>query len=165
MSPYRARIEKEGRMVSTSTMVTDERKWLAGSLDGLDDDGITAFVALMGGADPLVELVFLLMPQELNPEVAEDGVIAWTISTPDRTFSYWTEISEGTLTAEEGEPVTSRVHLSMTLPVFLRLVTDLQDAVKAFAEQEVRVHGDLLYAMRVQGMFRATPPTATGTIA
>ena len=147
-------------MSAVETMVTDERKWLAGALEGMSDPEILDFVRLLGGADPLVEIVFLLMPQELNPEAAEDGVIGWEVETEGRTFSYRTEIHQGELWAEEGTPEEARVRLSMSLPTFFRLITELQDAVKAFSDQEIRVDGDLLYAMRLQSMFRAVPAPA-----
>ncbi|HLI56897.1 MAG TPA: SCP2 sterol-binding domain-containing protein [Actinomycetota bacterium] len=139
------------------TMVSDERKWLAGSLEGLSDAEILDFVRLMGGADPLVELVFLLMPRELNPEVAEDGVIGWDVRTADRTYAYRTEIRDGQLDAEAGRPASARVRLAMSLTTFFRLVTDLQDAQQAFDRQELTVEGDLAYALRLQGMFRTRP--------
>jgi len=150
-------------MASVNTMVTDERKWLAGVLDGLTDEEVFDFVRLLGGAEPLLEIVFLLMPQELNAEAAEDGVVGWNIETESRTSSYGTEIVGGELVAHAGTPVDARVRLSMSLPVFLRLITELVDAVKAFADEEVRVEGDLLYAMRLQPMFRAAPVSSPVT--
>jgi hypothetical protein len=145
-------------MSPLETMVTDERKWLAGAIDGMSDDEILDFVRVMGGADPLMELVFLLMPQELNPDVAEDGVIGWVINTDDRTFAYQTRIHEGLLIAEAGEPAQPRARLTMSLPAFFRLITELEDAVEAFSDQQVQVEGDLLYAMRLQSMFRHHSP-------
>ncbi len=150
-------------MAAVDTMVTDERKWLAGELDGLTDDEVLDFVRLMGGAEPLLEIVFLLMPQELNQEAAEDGVVGWNIETESRMFSYGTEILDGELVAHAGAPADARVRLSMSLPVFFRLITELMDAVKAFADEEVRVDGDLLYAMRLQPMFRAAPVSSPVT--
>ena len=150
-------------MAAVDTMVTDERKWLAGELDGRTDEEVVDFVRLLGGAGPLLEIVFLMMPQELNPAAAEDGVVGWNIGTETRTFSYGTEIRDGELIPRAGVPADARVQLSMSLPVFLRLITELADAVKAFADEDIRVEGDLLYAMRLQPMFRAAPVSSPET--
>lgn len=143
-------------MAAVDTMVTDERKWLARELAGCTDEEVVDFVRLLGGAEPLLEIVFLMMPQELNAAAAEDGVVGWNIETESRRFSYGTEIRDGELIPHAGQPDEARVRLSMSLPVFLRLITELSDAVKAFSDEEIQVEGDLLYAMRLQPMFRAT---------
>ncbi|MGH2718748.1 MAG: SCP2 sterol-binding domain-containing protein [Actinomycetota bacterium] len=145
------------------TMVSDERKWLATSLQGMSDAEVLDFVRLMGGADPLVELVFLLMPQELNAELAENGGIGWDVRTAAHAYSYSTEIRDGQLVAEVGVPVAPRVRLAMSLPTFFRLITELQEAQQAFDDGDITVEGDLPYAMRLQGMFRTRPMAAVGS--
>jgi alkyl sulfatase BDS1-like metallo-beta-lactamase superfamily hydrolase len=133
--------------------VTEERRFLAVMIAGKSDDEIVSFVETLGGAEPVLELVFALMPQELDPAKAKDCVLGWEITAGDQTFTYRTEIKKGTLTAERRAPDDATSTVILTLPEFLRIIIEEVSAPAEYVVGRVKVRGDLVLAYAIPEMF------------
>jgi len=133
--------------------MTEERRFLATMIGGKSDDEISSFVETLGGAEPVLELVFQLMPQELDPDHAKDCVLGWEISEGDETFTFRTEISGGELTAERRDPADAQATVILSMPEFLRIIIEEVEAPKEFVAGRVKVRGDLVLAYSIPVMF------------
>lgn len=142
--------------------VTEERRFLSVMIGGKSDEEIVAFVETLGGPDPVLELVFALMPQELDPARARDCVLGWEISEGDRTFAYRTEVRNGTLTAERRPPDDADATIVVPLPEFLRIIIEEVEAPKEYVLGKVKVRGDLVLAYSVPAMFPFKEKAAAG---
>lgn len=134
--------------------MTEERRFLAVMIGGKSDDEITAFISTLGGMEPVIDLVFALMPQELDPAAAKDCVLGWEISSGDQKVSYRTEIRNGVLTAEKKDPgpdTTATIIIDMV--EFLRIIIEERDAPKEYVLGKFKVKGDLVLAYSVPVMF------------
>ena len=133
--------------------MTEERRFLSVMIGGKSDEEITAFVDTLGGAGPVLDLVFALMPQELDPAAAKDCIIGWEISTGDDTFTYRSEIQAGVLTAERADPADAAATIVASLPEFLRIIIEEVEAPKEFVAGRIKVRGDLVLAYSLPAMF------------
>lgn len=134
--------------------MTEERRFLAVMIGGKSDDEITSFITTLGGMEPVIDLVFALMPQELDPAAAKDCVLGWEISSGDQKVSYRTEIRNGTLTAEKKDPgndTTATIIIDMV--EFLRIIIEELEAPKEYVLGKFKVKGDLVTAYSVPAMF------------
>lgn len=134
--------------------MTEERRFLAVMIGGKSDDEITSFITTLGGMEPVIDLVFALMPQELDPAAAKDCVLGWEISSGDQKVSYRTEIRNGTLTAEKRDPgddTTATIIIDMV--EFLRIIIEELEAPKEYVLGKFKVKGDLVTAYSVPTMF------------
>jgi len=133
--------------------MTEERRFLAVMIGGKSDEEIVSFVETLGGAEPVLDLVFALMPQELDPAQAKDCVLGWEITAEDRTFTYRSEIRNGTLTAEKREVDDAAATIVVSLPEFLRIIIEEVEAPKEYVLGRLKVRGDLVLAYAVPAMF------------
>ena len=133
--------------------MTEERRFLSVMIGGRSDEEITAFVDTLGGAGRVLDLVFALMPQELDPAAAKDCVIGEEISTRDDTFTYRSEIQDGVLTAERADPTGAAAPVVASLPEFLRIIIEEVEAPKEFVAGRIKVRGDLVLAYSLPAMF------------
>jgi putative sterol carrier protein len=133
--------------------VTEERLWLAQMIKGKTDEEILEFVHLLGGVEPILDLTFAAMPAELDPDRAQDAVIGWELTEGDRTFVFRVEIKNGTVTAERGEAADARITLAMSVPDFLRVLTEELGGAKAFLQGKLKIRGDPVFAYGVPAMF------------
>jgi alkyl sulfatase BDS1-like metallo-beta-lactamase superfamily hydrolase len=122
-------------------------------IGGKSDEEITAFVETLGGVEPVLDLVFALMPQELDPAQAKDCVLGWEITHGDSTLAYRTEIKDGTLTAERRDPTDAAATIVLSMPEFLRIIIEEVEAPKEYVLGRVKVRGDLVLAYAVPAMF------------
>jgi alkyl sulfatase BDS1-like metallo-beta-lactamase superfamily hydrolase len=133
--------------------MTEERRFLSVMIGGKSDEEIVEFVETLGGAEPVLELVFALMPQELDPAKARDCVLGWEISQGDQTFTYRTEIKNGTLTAERRAPDDANAVIVASMPEFLRIIIEEVEAPKEYVLGKLKVRGDLVLAYSLPAMF------------
>ncbi|HEU5001236.1 MAG TPA: alkyl sulfatase C-terminal domain-containing protein [Actinomycetota bacterium] len=134
--------------------MTEERRFLAVMIGGKSDEEIESFITTLGGMEPVVDLVFALMPQELDPAKAKDCILGWEISSGDQKVSYRTEVRNGTLTAEKREPgddTTATIIIDMV--EFLRIIIEEREAPKDYVLGKFKVKGDLVLAYNVPEMF------------
>jgi len=133
--------------------MTEERRFLSVMIGGKSDEEILSFVETLGGAEPVLDLVFAMMPQELDPAMAKDCVLGWEISAGDRTFTYRTEISNGMLTSERTEATDAAATIVSSLPEFFRIIIEEVEAPKEYVAGKIKVRGDLVLAYSVPAMF------------
>jgi alkyl sulfatase BDS1-like metallo-beta-lactamase superfamily hydrolase len=133
--------------------MTEERRFLSVMIGGKSDEEIVEFVETLGGLEPVLELVFALMPQELDPAKAKDCVLGWEISQGDQTFTYRTEIKNGTLTAERRAPDDANAVIVASMPEFLRIIIEEVEAPKEYVLGKLKVRGDLVLAYSLPAMF------------
>lgn len=133
--------------------VTEERRFLAVMIGGKSDEEITSFITTLGGMEPVVDLVFALMPAELDPAKAKDCVLGWEISSGNETVKYRTEVRNGTLTAEKQEPGDTTATIIIDMVEFLRIIIEEREAPKDYVLGKFKVKGDLVLAYSVPEMF------------
>lgn len=133
--------------------MTEERRFLSVMIGGKSDEEIVAFVETLGGVEPVLDLVFALMPQELDPAAAKDCILAWEISQGDLTLTYRSEIKGGTLTAERGDASDAASTIVASLPEFLRIIIEEVEAPKEYVAGRLKVRGDLVLAYSLPAMF------------
>ncbi len=133
--------------------MTEERRFLAVMIGGKSDEEIVEFVTTLGGLEPVIDLVFALMPQELDRSKAKDCVLGWEISEGGETISYRTEIRDGELTAEKGPADDAVATIVVDLPEFLRIIIEEVEAPKEYVLGKLKVRGDLVLAYSVPAMF------------
>jgi alkyl sulfatase BDS1-like metallo-beta-lactamase superfamily hydrolase len=133
--------------------VTEERRFLAVMIGGKSDEEIVDFVKTLGGLEPVIDLVFALMPQELDPSKAKDCILGWEISEGDQTVSYRTAIKNGELTAEKRPADDAAATIVVSLPEFLRIIIEEVEAPKEYVLGKLKVRGDLVLAYAVPAMF------------
>jgi len=133
--------------------VTEERRFLAVMIGGKSDEEIVEFVKTLGGLGPVIDLVFALMPQELDPSKAKDCILGWEISEGGETVSYRTEIKGGELIAEKRSADDATATIVVSLPEFLRIIIEEVEAPKEYVLGKLKVRGDLVLAYQVPAMF------------
>ena len=133
--------------------MTEERRFLAVMIGGKSDEEVTSFVNTLGGVEPVLDLIFALMPQELDPAQAKECVLGWEITHEDRTFTYRTEIRDGALTAERRDASDATATIVLSLPEFLRIIIEEVEAPKEYVLGKLKVRGDLVLAYSVPAMF------------
>lgn len=133
--------------------MTEERRFLAVMIGGKSDEEIVEFVKTLGGLGPVIDLVFALMPQELDPSKAKDCILGWEISEGGETVSYRTEIKGGELIAEKRSADDATATIVVSLPEFLRIIIEEVEAPKEYVLGKLKVRGDLVLAYQVPAMF------------
>lgn len=133
--------------------MTEERRFLSVMIGGKSDDEITSFVQTLGGPGPVLDLVFAVMPQELDQSSAKNCILGWEISAGDEIYTYRTEIRDGVLTAERAEPVDAAAVIVSSLPEFFRIIIEEVEAPKEYVAGRIKVRGDLVLAYSLPAMF------------
>jgi putative sterol carrier protein len=139
--------------MDVSTIESPEQ--LAGVLDGLDDAGILATVAETG-VDTVLDRVFEEMPRRFDPNKAagQSAVVQWNITGGDGgPRSYVVTIANGTCTASQGTADSPDIALTLTIPVFLRLVAGVVNGTTAFMSGQLALTGNVMMAMAMQAWF------------
>lgn len=142
--------------------MTEERRFLAVMIGGKSDEEIVSFVETLGGASPVLDLVFALMPQELDAAKAKDCILGWEISQGDTTYAYRTEIKNGALTAEKKAAEDASATIVVSLPEFLRIIIEEVSAPAEYVIGKIKVRGDLVLAYAIPEMFPFREKAATG---
>jgi len=133
--------------------MTEERRFLASMIGGKNDEDIMDFIRTLGGSEPVLELIFALMPQELDAAKAKDCVLGWEITAEDQTYSYRTEIRNGELTAERRAPDDAQATVVIDMPEFLRIIIEELEAPKEYVLGKFKVRGDLVLAYSIPVLF------------
>jgi putative sterol carrier protein len=139
-------------MVDLSTIDSPEQ--LAALLDGLADDDIISTVNQMG-TEAVLDRVFEAMPRRFDAAKAgaQQARIQWNINTPDGPKTYSVTVGGGTCTAEPGSTDGADISLTVSLPVFLRLVSGTLNGTSAFMSGQLQLTGNVMTAMAMQSWF------------
>lgn len=131
-----------------------ERLYLWKKTRGKSDKEIMDVVKLLGGPTNFLNIVMNVLPMDLDPENAEDCVIGFEISTEDRVHNIRVEIDGDRCVVERRDPQGADATVAVSLPNFVRLITDELGGVKGFMQGKVWVRGNPLFAYSIPRMFR-----------
>ena len=133
-------------------MAGGERAMLAEAIRGKSDEEISAFVDSMGG-EGFLDMTFDGMRKALSPEKAEDGVVLYELRHRGTTLPYSLVIKGGTAQIEKSHRGDATVKFKMSVPDYLRLITDQLPIFTSVLRRRLRISGNRRFARKMQGMF------------
>ena len=133
--------------------MTEERVYLWNKTWGKSDAEILEVVDFLGKPATFLELIMAILPQELDPDEARDCVIGFEISASERTYLCRVEIKGGELSAGRGSTTGADATIAVSLPNFVRLITEELGGVKAFMQGKLSVRGNPVFAYSIPRMF------------
>ena len=128
---------------------------LGSLLDVVNDDQV-AVVAREVGPDEVLGRVFAVFPERFDPVRAgadAAATIQWTVGFDGTMHGWVVEIADGACRAQPGVAEHPRLSLELALPDFLRLVSGRLNATQAFMSGKLRLTGDVMFALQMQGWF------------
>lgn len=133
--------------------MTEERIYLWKQTRGKSDQEIMELVNTLGRPATFLEIIMAILPQELDPDKAKDCVIGFEISTEEKIHTFRVEIVGDKVRAERGDPSGADATIAVSLPNFVRLITEELGGVKAFMQGKLWVRGDPTFAYSIPTMF------------
>lgn len=133
--------------------MTEERVYLWEQTRGKSDKEILWFVNVLGKPATFIELIMAILPEELDPEEAKDCVIGFEISADERVYTFRVEIEGNEVYAERRDPGKADATIAVSLPNFVRLITEELGGVKAFMQGKLWVRGNPTFAYSIPKMF------------
>ena len=130
-----------------------ERVYLWEQTRGKTDAEIMGLVNILGKPAVFLEIVMAILPMELDPDQAKDCVIGFEISADERTHNFRVEIAGDEVFAEPRDPTGADATIAVSLPNFVRLITEELGGVKAFMQGKLWVRGDPTFAYSIPRMF------------
>ena len=129
---------------------------LAEAIKGMSDEELKQSVNDMG-VDTTLKQIFDGMQQAFNPQKAgtTEAVIQYDIETDEGVKSWSCAIANGSCTTSEGASDSPRLTLKMQLVDFIRLIFGQADGTQLFMTGKMKLQGDMMFAMQMQGMFDA----------
>ena len=133
--------------------MTEERVYLWNKTRGKSDEEILEVVNFLGKPATFLELIMAILPQELDSDEAEDCVIGFEISADERTYLYRVEVRGKEVSAERRGTAGADATIAVSLPNFVRLITEELGGVKAFMQGKLSVRGNPVFAYSIPKMF------------
>lgn len=133
--------------------MTEERVYLWEQTRGKSDDEILWFINVLGKPATFIELIMAILPEELDPNKAKDCVIGFEISADDRVYNFRVQIEDGEVFTERRDPGKADATIAVSLPNFVRLITEEIGGVKAFMQGKLWVRGNPTFAYSIPQMF------------
>lgn len=133
--------------------MSEERLYLWKKTSGKTDQEIMEAVTLLGGPGNFLQIVMNVLPLDLDPKMARDCVIGFEISADDRVHHVRIEISGETCVVDKRDPAGADTTVAVSLPNFVRLITDELGGVKAFMMGKLWVRGNPTFAYSIPMMF------------
>lgn len=130
-----------------------ERVYLYEQTRGKTDEEIMALVNILGKPAVFIDIVLAILPSELDFDQAKDCVIGFEISAEEKTYNCRVEISGDEVTAAKGDPTGADSTIAVSLPNFIRLITEELGGVKAFMQGKLWVRGNPTFAYSIPRMF------------
>ena len=127
---------------------------LAEAIKGMSDDELKQAISDMG-VDETLKNIFTGMQEAFNPGKAagQEAVMQYDIDTDEGTKSWTVTISNGACTTAEGTADSPRLTLKLALVDFVRLIFGQADGTQLFMTGKMKLQGDMMFAMQMQGMF------------
>ncbi len=109
------------------------------------------------GTDEVLKGIFDGMQQAFNAQKAgtTEAVIQYDIETDEGVKSWSCAIANGACTTSEGASDNPRLTLKMQLVDFIRLIFGQADGTQLFMTGKMKLQGDMMFAMQMQGFFDA----------
>lgn len=133
---------------------TPDPEQLRQAVQGLDDDALKEELKKQG-IDTVLKQIFDGMEQAFKPEKAAGttATVQYQIETDEGAKQWKVEIADGKCTTSEGAADDPRLTLQLNLPDFVRLVLGLADGTQMFMGGKLKLKGDMMFGMQVQGFF------------
>ncbi len=127
---------------------------LAETIKGLSDDELKQQITNIG-VDTTLNNIFDGMQEAFQPSKAAGvtATIQYDIETDDGTKNYSVEIADGKCVTSEGQAADPRLTLQLGLVDFVRLIFGQADGTQLFMTGKMKLKGDMMFAMQMQGMF------------
>jgi putative sterol carrier protein len=141
--------------------MTDEQRpdpaQLAEMIKGLSDDELRAQISGLGSHEILSE-IFTRMPEAFLPEKAGDisTSLQYDIKAGDDVEHWTVAFDNGTCTTSEGAAPEPRLTLGVDIVDFVRLIFGQADGAQLFMGGKLKLQGDMMFAMQMQGFFDRT---------
>ena len=130
-----------------------ERVYLWEQTRGKTDKEIMDLVNILGRPATFLEIVMAILPMELDPEASRDCVIGFEISAEEKLHYWRVEVAGEEVYAERRDPTGADATIAVSLPNFVRLITEELGGVKAFMQGKLWVRGDPTFAYSIPRMF------------
>jgi hypothetical protein len=110
------------------------------------------------GYDEVLGKVFMGMAMAFNPKVAGNvnAVVRYDLrDANNNTISYFVKMKDGQCSVDQEDPgVKPRVHISTTVPLFLKLAAGRLKLLWPLLFRTLRIGGDKAFAAKMQKIFR-----------
>jgi putative sterol carrier protein len=144
---------KEVAMSDQQQQVDPEQ--LAEAIKGMSDDELKESIKAMG-LDTTLDQIFQGMQDAFAPEKAAgvNSALQYDIETDEGTKTYSVQIADGTCKTAQGPATDPRLTLKLALVDFVRLIFGQADGTQLFMTGKMKLSGDMMFAMQMQGMFK-----------
>lgn len=128
---------------------------LAEAIKGMSDDELKESITAMG-VDTTLDQIFQGMQEAFVPAKAAgvNSAIQYDIDTDDGTKQYAVQIADGACKTSNGPATDPRLTLKLGLVDFVRLIFRQADGTQLFMTGKMKLSGDMMFAMQMQGMFQ-----------
>lgn len=123
-----------------------------------DEDMVTMLDAV--GPKAAFDKVFEQMQSRFKPGMAGnvEADVVFDVQHGGESFTYVVAIHNGACTCTEGDLEEPKARLTMSSPMFLKLVTGNADGPVSFMSGKLKIKGDIMFTSRLLGFFER--PTA-----
>jgi len=138
-----------------TTVDLETRGALRTMLEGRTDEEIEQFVEMLG-VEQLFEMVIPQMVNRFDADKAAGQTAVVQFEVRDKagaTHAFHVDVENGTCAGATGPAEAPRVTLNFSVPVFLRFLSGLLDPMQAFMSGQLKVTGDMVFAVTFQGWF------------
>ena len=127
---------------------------LAELVKGLSDDELKKQISDLG-EDEVLRNIFQGMQEAFKPEKAQgvNSTIQYDIDTDAGTKTWAVKFDNGTCATSEGPASDPRLTLKVELVDFVRLILGQADGTQLFMSGKMKLQGDMMFAMQMQGFF------------
>ena len=123
-------------------------------IKGMSDDELKEQIRNLG-TDEVLKNIFSGMQDAFKPEKAQgvNATLQYDIETDEGTKQWSVKIADGTCTTAEGPAEDPRLTLKVALVDFVRLIFQQADGTQLFMSGKLKLQGDMMFAMQMQGFF------------
>ncbi len=133
--------------------MSEERVYLWEQTRDKSDEEIMELVNILGKPALFLEIIMNMLPLELDPDEAVDCVIGFEISAEEWQHKMRVQIKGDEVLAERRDPTGADATIAISLPNFIRLMTEELGGVKAFMQGKLWVRGNPTFAYSIPRMF------------
>jgi putative sterol carrier protein len=127
---------------------------LAEVIKTLSDEELAEQIKNMG-VDVTLKAIFDGMQEAFNPQKAAGvtSTLQYDIDTDEGTKQWAVVIADGKCATSEGAADDPRLTLQLGLTDFVRLIFGQADGTQLFMSGKLKLKGDMMFAMQMQGFF------------
>lgn len=134
----------------------NDRAGLRNLLEGRTDDEINEFIDVLG-IDQLFDMVIPAVVERFDPDktAGQSATVQFDVTdTAGTTHSFNVVVKDGSCSGGKGPGEEPRMTLVFQTPGFLRFLAGTLDPMAAFMGGQLKVIGDMMFAMQFQGWFK-----------